>query len=129
MACCAERLRLRRRSVKGQRRRGNLSFLGQGDLTFERAQHRGRGSLYCSASVLADEHEARTHDFSHKADVVHSEILLPDGAPEHWSDRSILGNAVETSEKRKDAQLAREVELQTVRDWVVRLRRCAALRA
>src|SRR4051794_4439143 len=73
-------------------------------------------AAYRSASALLDEREARTHDFSHKADVVHSEILLPDGAPEHWSDRSVLWNAVEASEKRKDAQLAREVEFALPRE-------------
>src|SRR3954466_14914360 len=35
-------------------------------------------AAYRSASALLDEREARTHDFSHKADVVHSEILLSD---------------------------------------------------
>src|SRR3954467_4936720 len=73
-------------------------------------------AAYRSASALLDEREARTHDFRHKADVVHSEILLPDGAPEHWSDRSILWNAVEAVEKRKDAQLAREVEFALPRE-------------
>ena len=56
------------------------------------ARSSGRSAVaaaaYRSASVLPDEREARTHDFSHKADVVHSEILLPDGAPERWADRA-----------------------------------------
>src|SRR5215203_1933800 len=69
-----------------------------------------------SASGLLDERDARTHDFRHKADVVHSEILLPAGAPERWADRAVLWNAVEASEKRKDAQLAREVEFALPRE-------------
>ena len=73
-------------------------------------------AAYRSASALLDEREARTHDFSHKADVVHSEILLPDGAPERWADRGVLWNAVEAAEKRKDAQLAREVEFALPRE-------------
>src|SRR3954464_10815248 len=73
-------------------------------------------AAYRSASALLDEREARTHDFSHKADVVHSEILLPEGAPERWTDRAVLWNAVEASEKRKDAQLAREVEFALPRE-------------
>src|SRR3954467_2722146 len=73
-------------------------------------------AAYRSASVLADEREARTHDFSHKTDVVHSEILLPEGAPARWADRAVLWNAVEASEKRKDAQLAREVEFALPRE-------------
>src|SRR3954466_10827059 len=73
-------------------------------------------AAYRSASALLDEREARTHDFSHKADVVHSEILLPEGAPERWSDRGVLWNVVEAAEKRKDAQLAREVEFALPRE-------------
>src|SRR5829696_7759062 len=69
-----------------------------------------------SASGLLDERDARTHDFRHKADVVHSEILLPAGAPERWADRAVLWNAVEASETRKDAQLAREVEFALPRE-------------
>jgi hypothetical protein len=73
-------------------------------------------AAYRSASALLDEREARTHDFSQKADVVHSEILLPEGAPERWSNRGVLWNAVEAAEKRKDAQLAREVEFALPRE-------------
>jgi Ti-type conjugative transfer relaxase TraA len=73
-------------------------------------------AAYRSASALLDEREARTHDFSDKADVVHSEILLPDGAPERWADRAVLWNEVEAVEKRKDAQLAREVEFALPRE-------------
>src|SRR3954466_7528496 len=73
-------------------------------------------AAYRSASALLDEREARTHDFSQKADVVHSEILLPEGAPGRWSDRGVLWNAVEAAEKRKDAQLAREVEFALPRE-------------
>ena len=84
------------------------------------ARSSGRSAVaaaaYRSASALLDEREARTHDFSHKADVVHSEILLPDGAPERWADRAVLWNAVEAAEKRKDAQLAREVEFALPRE-------------
>src|SRR5215213_7767165 len=84
------------------------------------ARSNGRSAVaaaaYRSASGLLDEREARPHDFRHKADVVHSEILLPAGAPERWSDRAVVWNAVEASETRKDAQLAREVEFALPRE-------------
>lgn len=67
-------------------------------------------AAYRSASRLHDARLDRAHDFSNKAGVVHSEVLLPEGAPEHWRDREALWNAVEAKEVRKDAQLAREVE-------------------
>src|SRR4051812_46772812 len=73
-------------------------------------------AAYRSASALLDERTARTHDFSHKAGVVHSEIPLPAGAPERWADRAVLWNAVEAAERRKDAQLAREVEFALPRE-------------
>jgi Ti-type conjugative transfer relaxase TraA len=73
-------------------------------------------AAYRSASQLHDQRLGRDHDFSNKAGVVHSEILLPEGAPEHLSDRATLWNAVEAGEKRKDAQLAREVEFAIPRE-------------
>ena len=42
--------------------------------------------------------------------------MLPDGAPEVWSDRERLWNDVEAFEVRKDAQLAREVEFSIPRE-------------
>ncbi len=73
-------------------------------------------AAYRSASRLYDQRLDRHHDFSNKADVVHSEVMLPDGAPEEWSDREKLWNAVETAEKRIDAQLAREIEFAIPRE-------------
>ena len=71
---------------------------------------------YRSASRLHDERIDRHHDFSNKAGVVHSEVMLPDGAPEHLSDRERLWNEVEANEKRIDAQLAREIEFAIPRE-------------
>ena len=73
-------------------------------------------AAYRSAEQLLDERLDRTHDFTSKSGVVHSEILLPDGAPDHLSDRAQLWNDVEAIEKRKDAQLAREVEFAIPRE-------------
>ncbi|GGA84898.1 hypothetical protein GCM10011491_10620 [Brucella endophytica] len=73
-------------------------------------------AAYRSASRLRDERLDRSHDFSAKRSVVHSEVLLPDNAPEAWSDRERLWNDVEAFEVRKDAQLAREVEFAIPRE-------------
>jgi Ti-type conjugative transfer relaxase TraA len=73
-------------------------------------------AAYRSASRLHDQRLDRHHDFSNKAGVVHSEVLLPEGAPEQLSDRATLWNAVEAAELRKDAQLAREVEFALPRE-------------
>ena len=73
-------------------------------------------AAYRSGSRLFDERLDRNHDFSNKAGVVHSEVLMPDGAPEHLGDRQVLWNAVEAAEVRKDAQLAREIEFTLPRE-------------
>lgn len=73
-------------------------------------------AAYRSASRLHDDRLGRDHDFSNKAGVVHSEILLPENAPEQWLDRERLWNDVEAAEKRKDAQLCREVEFAIPRE-------------
>lgn len=73
-------------------------------------------AAYRSASRLRDDRLDRSHDFSNKAGVVHSEVMLPEGAPEHLSDRERLWNEVEAAEKRIDAQLAREVEFALPRE-------------
>ncbi|OYY89128.1 MAG: Ti-type conjugative transfer relaxase TraA [Sphingomonas sp. 28-66-16] len=73
-------------------------------------------AAYRSASRLYDERLGRTHDFTNKAGVVHSEVMLPDGAPEGLGDRSTLWNEVESAEVRRDAQLAREIEFAIPRE-------------
>ena len=49
-------------------------------------------------------------DFSRKTGVVYSEVFLPPHAPPEYKDRELLWNAVEASEKQKNAQLARDIE-------------------
>jgi Ti-type conjugative transfer relaxase TraA len=73
-------------------------------------------AAYRSGSRLRDERLDRAHDFSAKRGVVHSEVLLPENAPEAWGDRERLWNDVEAFEVRKDAQLAREVEFAIPRE-------------
>ena len=73
-------------------------------------------AAYRSAARLHDQRLDRHHDFSNKAGVVHSEVLLPENAPEEWRDRERLWNAVETAERRVDAQLAREIEFAIPRE-------------
>ena len=73
-------------------------------------------AAYRSASRLRDERLDRSHDFSAKRGVVHSEVMLPENAPQAWGDRERLWNDVEVFEVRKDAQLAREVEFAIPRE-------------
>lgn len=75
----------------------------------------GRSSVaaaaYRAGEDLVNEYNGIEHDFTKKNWVEYTEIILPESAPEEYADRSTLWNAVEMSEKSKDAQLAREFEL------------------
>ncbi|UXC89915.1 Ti-type conjugative transfer relaxase TraA [Sphingobium sp. RSMS] len=73
-------------------------------------------AAYRAGERLHDERLDRDHDFRARAGVEHSEIMLPEGAPERFSDRATLWNEVEAVEKRKDAQLAREIEFAIPRE-------------
>ena len=68
-------------------------------------------AAYRASEKLVDKHYGKIHDYSKKDNVLHAEIVKPDHAPEWMSDRQQLWNAVEAGEKRKDAQLAKEVIL------------------
>jgi Ti-type conjugative transfer relaxase TraA len=73
-------------------------------------------AAYRSASRLYDQRLDRHHDFSDKAGVIHSEVMLPEGAPEQFLERARLWNEVEAAEKRIDAQVAREIEFALPRE-------------
>lgn len=68
-------------------------------------------AAYRSGERLQDERTAQAHDYTRKGGVLHSEIMAPDNAPDWMRDRGQLWNAVEAAEGRKDAQLAREIQL------------------
>jgi len=68
-------------------------------------------AAYRSADRFDDERTGITHDYTRKGGVVHAEILAPEQTPDWMFDRQELWNAVEKVERRKDAQLAREIQL------------------
>lgn len=68
-------------------------------------------AAYRAADKILDERTETLHDYTRKGGVLHTEILAPDNAPAWMSDRAALWNAVEKAERRKDAQLTREVQL------------------
>src|SRR5580704_7515536 len=65
-------------------------------------------AAYRAAAELEDERTGQRYDYTKKRGVLGAEIMLPEGASPWMQDRSALWNAVETIEKRKDAQLARD---------------------
>ncbi len=68
-------------------------------------------AAYRASEKIVDERAGSTHDYTAKRGVAHAEIMLPATAPPAFFDRSQLWNAVEAVEKRKDSQLARELNI------------------
>lgn len=68
-------------------------------------------AAYRAGTRLIDERTGEIHDYERKGGVTHSEVMTPEGTPEWMHDRAQLWNAIEAVERRKDAQLAREVQL------------------
>lgn len=88
-------------------------------IAFARARYISRsdgGSAVRSAAYNGREaiRAARTGEvfyFKHREAPEHHEVLLPEGAPPELCSSDALWNAAEAMEKRRDAQLAREIVL------------------
>ena len=72
-------------------------------------------SAYRTGSILHDERTGLSHDYTKKGGVEHSQIYLPDNAPEHLRDaqtqheqRRRLWNAAEEKENRSNSITSRE---------------------
>jgi len=75
----------------------------------------GRSSVaaaaYRAGQKITNQRDGRTHDYTRKQGVAHSEIMLPTHAPDAYQNRAQLWNAVEKKERRSDSQTAREIEV------------------
>lgn len=71
-----------------------------------------KASAYRSGQKLVDERTGTECHYTRRQErILHSEILAPADAPAWATDRQTLWNRVEATEKRKDSQLAREIEV------------------
>ena len=68
-------------------------------------------AAYRSGPLLHEESTGITQDYSRKKGVEHTEILASDGAPTWLYDRQTPWNSVEAAEKRRDARVARAIEV------------------
>ena len=68
-------------------------------------------AAYRAAERLEDRRQEEVFDYRAKRGVIHQEILLPEGAVKWLGNRETLWNHVEKLEKRRDAQLAREINV------------------
>ncbi|MEI9425977.1 AAA family ATPase [Mesorhizobium sp. Cs1299R1N1] len=70
-----------------------------------------RSAAYNGREAIKAQRTGEVFYFKHRDAPEHHEVLLPDGAPAELSSSDALWNAAEAMEKRKDAQLAREIVL------------------
>jgi ATP-dependent exoDNAse (exonuclease V) alpha subunit len=85
-------------------------------------------AAYRSGERLRDEQTGEQKTYQARAQrIEHTQILAPENAPEWVFDRNQLWNGAEKAEKRKDAQLAREIEVSLPheltpkqREWLVK---------
>lgn len=68
-------------------------------------------AAYRAGVCISDERTGIVYDFSRRKHVVWRAIAAPDEASEWVCDREKLWNTVEQTERRRDAQVAREVEV------------------
>ncbi|MGM4924502.1 MobQ family relaxase [Tardiphaga sp. 804_B3_N1_9] len=68
-------------------------------------------AAYRAGARLKDERRGHEVDYRRRRGVVHAEILAPDDAAEWLLDRESLWNCVERMEVRRDAQIAREINM------------------
>jgi len=69
-------------------------------------------AAYRAGEKIKDERQGLVFNYKSRIQAVaYSEIICPDKTPESLKNRSSLWNSVELSEKRKDSQVAREVEV------------------
>lgn len=73
-------------------------------------------AAYRACSKLTDEAQGASFSYENKGGLLYSEVMLPAGARDDFADRSVLWNEVNRVERRKDAELAREVEFMLPRE-------------
>jgi len=88
-------------------------------IEFARARYISRGSggsavrsaAYNGREEIAAERTGEVFYFRHRDAPEHHAVLLPEGAAVRFGEARVLWNAAEAAERRKDAQVAREIVL------------------
>lgn len=84
----------------------------------QRSNHQSAvaSAAYQSGERLFSEYDQKQKYYSHKSEIVHTEIMLPPHAPPEYADRNTLWNAAEAIEKQWNSQLARRFVLAIPRE-------------
>ena len=73
-------------------------------------------AAYQSGERLFSEYDQKQKYYSHKSEIVHTEIMLPPHAPPEYAGRNTLWNAAEAIEKQWNSHLARRLVLAIPKD-------------
>ena len=73
-------------------------------------------AAYRAGERLSDRETGMVADYRNKGGIVHTEIRTPAGAPAWMRDRETLWNVLEYRNRRRDAQLAREMNIALPRE-------------
>ena len=84
----------------------SIKSIGRGD-----GRSATASAAYRGAERIADERTGLVHDYTRKSGVAYTAILALEGAPDWVANREKLWNAAEAAERRKDARVAREIEV------------------
>ena len=68
-----------------------------------------RSAAYNAREAIAAERTGELFYFRHRDAPEHHEVRLPEGAAARFAEGAVLWNEAERAEKRKDAQVAREL--------------------
>lgn len=85
-------------------------------------------AAYRAGVRLTDTRTGKTHDYTRKRGCDGAAIIAPEGAPRWAFDRAELWNHAEAAERRRDAQVAREINLALPRELDPEAARALALR-
>ena len=78
-----------------------------------------RSAAYNAREAITAERTGELFHFRHRDAPEHHAVLLPEGADARLADSAVLWNAAEAAERRKDAQVAREIVLALPADRVL----------
>ncbi|WP_299657300.1 MobA/MobL family protein, partial [uncultured Jannaschia sp.] len=70
-----------------------------------------RSACYNARVAITDARTAERYSFAHRDAPEHHAVLLPEGADARLGDSAALWNLAEAAERRRDAQVAREIVL------------------
>lgn len=68
-------------------------------------------AAYRAGALLKDERSGKTHHYKNRKGIIDAFITLPKSAPNEYLNRSVLWNAAEQADNRKNSRTARELVL------------------